>query len=82
MGALICATCHVTFSGRPNRRYCGPACKRKAEMQARERKRQAPSDALEPWGEPTDWGVPWEGCEPWEGGEPWTEEDWKSLPPW
>jgi len=41
---MICESCQIEFEGRPNRRYCSPKCRRKAEMKERVRKKRAKFD--------------------------------------
>lgn len=40
MATLTCEACQIVFEGRPNRRYCSPECRRKAEMKERKRKKE------------------------------------------
>jgi hypothetical protein len=40
MAMLTCKSCRIEFEGRPNRRYCSPECRRKAEMAERKRKKE------------------------------------------
>ncbi len=36
---MICQFCKTNFDGRPNKKYCSPDCKRKAEFEKRREKR-------------------------------------------
>lgn len=45
MRILSCETCQITFTGRPNKKYCSLKCKRQAEKKERERKRRERHEA-------------------------------------
>ena len=46
MSIMTCRTCTNEFQGRPNRLYCSPNCRRKAEMAIRERKKEELRQAM------------------------------------
>jgi len=76
----ICKTCKTIYEGRPNRKYCSPKCKRKAEMDARKSKRKKPviSSRKPDW---PDWGdLPkWEATP--EEQKAW-ENELANMPTW
>ena len=81
MAIITCETCQSVFEGRSNRKYCCVDCRRKAEMDARKRKKPEGSRRKmerchdQNWGPPTDWSELQIG---------WDEvpTDWDDLPKW
>ena len=78
MATLTCKACLVIFEGRPDRKFCGPKCKRLAEMETRRRKKE---EAYKAWLESL--GPPWtslqtaeEFCRDWNL----SPMDWGDLP--
>jgi len=43
---MICRSCGISFEGRPNRQYCSPKCRRRAEMTQRIVKKRERYQAL------------------------------------